>query len=154
MMKSLSRIINALQRFKNESVTDASADEWQGSEYLRKWILKGVCPVCGKPLGTEHAVAHVGSCNFSGPNVSNGFLQEVKERRWSEVAQPFYRITSMDLMSCELVRCSAGLAVVVWVEVDLGIGGDQYMIHSERIAEVELTQIESITKLIWVPFRT
>lgn len=66
-------------------MTDVNTDDRQWVEYLRKWIFKGACPVCSRALDTGHAVAHVGSCNFSGPNVSNGFLQQVKERQWSEV---------------------------------------------------------------------
>jgi hypothetical protein len=80
-------------------------------------------------------------------------LQQVKDRRWREVVQPFSRITSMDLMSCELVRCPAGLALAVWVEVDLAVAGDQYMIHSERIDEPELAEIQLGTAFKWVPFR-
>ena len=136
--------------------------EAEGSEraaFLRKWIFKARCPVCLRDLNArhfilnaQHAIAHVGSCNFNGPNLSNGFLRQVKNRDWSEVIKPFTRMTSMDMMSCELLRCPDALAIAVWVEVDLALGGDQFLAYLERIDEYELSQIEQVTALSWIRF--
>ena len=139
----------------NQIETDGS--EW--AAFLRKWIFKARCPVCLRDLNAQHvilnaqhAIAHVGSCNFNGRNPSNGFLRQVKNRDWSEVIKPFTRMTSMDMMSCELLRCPDALAITVWVEVDLAIGGDQFLAYLERIDEYELSQIEQVTALSWSRF--
>ena len=58
----------------------------------------------------------------------------------------------MDMMSCELLRCPDALAITVWVEVDLAIGGDQFLAYLERIDEYELSQIEQVTALSWSRF--
>ena len=120
--------------------------------YLSKAIFKRICPVCRDSLDARHGAAHVGSCNFNGPNLSNGFLREVKTGQWDEVAKSFERLTSMDMMACEVLRCPRGLCLTVWVEVDLAIGGDQYLVYAERIDEYELSKIEQVTSLKWLSF--
>ena len=129
-----------------------STSESQWVHYLSKRILKGICPVCLNRLNARHAVAHIGSCNFNGPNLANGFLAEVKNRKWDNLIEPFARLTSKDMMACEVVRCPSGWDLIVWVEVDLAIAGDQYLIYTERIGEYELSQIEQVTSLHWVSF--
>jgi hypothetical protein len=130
----------------------ATSEDEQWTSYLSKWILRGRCPVCFDDLGCRHAIAHIGSCNFNGPNLSNGFLKEVKNRQWQEIIEPFDRLSSMDMMACEVVRCPSGLTLIVWVEVDLAIAGDQYLVYSERIDEYEVSQIQQVTPLNWVSF--
>ena len=120
--------------------------------FLRKRIFKSGCPVCLRPLNMRHTIAHVGSCNFNGPSLSNGFLGHVKNRDWSEVIKPFTRLTSMDLMACEVLRCPHSLALAVWVEVDLVLGGDQYLAYFERIDEYDLSRIELVSSLHWSRF--
>jgi hypothetical protein len=120
--------------------------------FLRKRIFKAKCPVCVSDLNARHTVAHVCSCNFSGPSLLNGFLRQVKNREWRDVVQPFSRLTSMDLMACEVLRCPSAMAIVVWVEVDLVFGGDQYLAYFERIDEYDLEQIEQVVPLNWTRF--
>jgi hypothetical protein len=132
------------------SGVDTEEAEW--TSYLHRWIFKRKCPVCCHDLNARHAIAHVGSCNFNGPNLSNGFLQRVKNRQWQEVIGPFTRISSMDLMACEALRCPSGLALIVWIEVDLAIAGDQYVAYMERIDEYEVSQIQELTSLKWISF--
>ncbi len=121
--------------------------EWAG--YLRKWIFKDRCPVCSGKLGFRHSVAHVGSCNFNGPALWSGFLSEVKNGQWSKVVEPFSRLTSMDMMACELLRYPKAKVVCVWVEVDLVMAGDQYLVYFERVAEYDVSKIEEVTSIVW-----
>jgi hypothetical protein len=144
---------------KMGSMDQIDTEKSERANYLRKLIFKSRCPVCLRELNAwhvisnvQHAVAHVGSCNFNGPNLSNGFLRQVKNREWSEVIEPFTRMTSMDMMSCELLRCPDSLAIAVWVEVDLAIGGDEYLAYLERIDEYDLSRIERVTALCWTRF--
>jgi len=120
--------------------------------FLRKHIFKTRCPVCLRTLNLRHAIAHVGSCNFNGPSLSNGFLAQVKSRDWAEVIKPFTRLTSHDLMACEVLRCPDSLALAVWVEVDLAIGGEQYLAYFERIDDYDLSRIEQAAPLRWRRF--
>lgn len=129
---------------------EAERKEWV--TFLSTRIFKGRCPVCFKGLNRFHAIAHVGSCNFNGPNLSNGFLRQVKNGEWPQVVEPFTRLTSMDMMACEVLRCPDAMAVSVWVEVDLAIAGDQYLAYVERIDEYALSQIERATSLHWTRF--
>ncbi len=122
------------------------------TDYLQRWILHGRCPVCQHNLDATHSAAHVGSCNFPGPNPQNGFLQDVMARNWPEVVHPFERLSSMDLMACEVIECPKGFALLVWVEVDLVIGGDQYAIHTELIKNADVNQLEKFVKLQWMSF--
>ena len=138
------------------SMTQIEAEGLERADFLRKWIFKSRCPACLRDLNArhvisnaQHAIAHLGSCNFNGPSLSNGFLRQVKNGEWSEVVQPFARMTSMDMMSCELLRCPDALAILVWVEVDLAIAGDQYLAYLERIDEYALSQIEQVAPLRW-----
>ena len=133
-------------------MSDMATELSELANFLRKWIFKTRCPVCLSTLNFRHSIAHVGSCNFNGPCLSNGFLGQVKIRDWAEVAQPFTRLTSMDLMACEVLRCPESLALVVWVEVDLAIGGDQYLAYLERINAYDLSQIEQVTPVSWARF--
>jgi hypothetical protein len=94
------------------SSTEPELTEWVS--YLRRWIFKGVCPVCQKGLNRRHSIAHIASCNFNGPSLSNGFLQQVKNREWAGIVLPFSRPTSQDMMACELLRCHDAMAIVVW----------------------------------------
>ncbi len=122
------------------------------TNYLRRWILYGRCPVCQRKLDATHSAAHVGSCNFPGPNPQNGFLQDVIARNWSAVVQPFERLTSMDLMSCEVIQCPKGFALLTWVEVDQGIAADQYAVHTERIENEDINRLGKSVKLQWLNF--
>jgi hypothetical protein len=126
--------------------------ETQWTSYLSKTILKGRCPVCLHDPTWRHSIAHIASCNFNGPNLANGFLTQVKNRDWQNVIQQFSRLSSMDMMACEVIRCPSGLALIVWVEVDLVIGGDQYLIYTERIDEYTLSQVQQLTPLEWISF--
>jgi hypothetical protein len=125
-------------------------EEWAG--YLKKWIFRGECPVCHHALDSRHNIAHIASCNFNGPNLENGFIDEVKARNWVAIVKPFDRLTSMDLMACEAVRCPNGFALVVWVEVDQGSGGAQYSIYIERIEDDVVDRLKEYVELVWQEF--
>lgn len=152
MMNLLTRRLWPKIRIGGKILSDANREQFEWTKYLEKWIFKKVCPVCRRRLDSRHSAAHVGSCNFNGPNLSNGFLQEVKNREWNKVSEPFVRLESMDMMACEVVRCPDGLSLTVWVEVDLAIGGDQYLVYTELIEEYDLQQIERVIDLKWIPF--
>jgi len=125
-------------------------EQWAG--YLNRWILSGQCPVCYHTLDSRHGVSHIASCNFSGPNLENGFLDEVKTRDWGAIVKPFDRLTSMDLMACEAIRCPKAFALLVWVEVDQGSGGAQYPIYFERIETHVLDGVREHAELVWQEF--
>jgi hypothetical protein len=133
-------------------MNDSKSEQAEGIQFLHRQIFKRICPVCLDRLNSSHMIAHIGSCNFNGPSLSNGFLQEVKGRLWADVAKPFSRLSSMDLMSCEIIRCKGGQSLAVWVEVDLGIGGAQYLVYTERIEDYDLSQIEKVARLQWLHF--
>jgi hypothetical protein len=122
------------------------------AKFLKRWILNGACPLCLRLLDSDHSVAQIASCNFPGPNPENGFLEEVKARNWSRVVNPFDRLASMDLMSCDVIRCREGLALILWVEVDQGIGGDQYLVYKEEIESADLVVLNAYVELIWEQF--
>ena len=58
----------------------------------------------------------------------------------------------MDLMSCDVIRCREGLALILWVEVDQGIGGDQYLVYKEEIESADLVVLNAYVELIWEQF--
>jgi len=152
MMQLLRTNIRRMKSVFGLFESECASEEEKRTSYLYRWIFKGVCPVCCKDLKTRHEIANVGSCNFSGPNLNNGFLIQVKNRKWQEVIEPFTRITSMELMACEILCCPNSIAIVVWVEVDLAIGGDQYLVYSERIEEYDFEQIQQAKTLNWISF--
>jgi len=55
-------------------------------------------------------------------------------------------------MACEVLRCPDSLALAVWVEVDLAIGGEQYLAYFERIDDYDLSRIEQAAPLRWRRF--
>jgi hypothetical protein len=125
-------------------------EEWAG--YLKRWILRDECPVCHHTLDSRHSVAHIASCNFNGPNLENGFIDEIKARNWEAIAKPFDRLTSMDLMACEAISCPKGFALVGWVEVDHGGVGAQYPTYIERIESHVLDRVKEHVELLWQEF--
>jgi hypothetical protein len=128
----------------------AAAKELQ---YLQTRVLKNKCPVCEEGLDARHSLAHVGVCNFAGPDETRGFLKEVKAHEWAEVTQPFLVTNSEDRMVCELIHCANGYALVVWVETNVVGLIDQRIIFSERILVEEITRISSYVQLSWMPFQ-
>jgi len=121
--------------------------------YLQTRIFKNKCPVCEEGLDARHSLAHVGVCNFAGPDETRGFLKEVKAREWAEVTRPSSITTSLDRMVCELISCTNGYGLVVWVEIDLVGFIDQRTILSERIPVEEVARIGSYMQLVWTPFQ-
>ena len=133
-------------------MNDVASELSESAAFLRKRIFKTRCPVCLNTLNFRHAITHVGSYNFNGPSLSNGFLEQVKSRDWAEVVKPLARLTTKDLMACEVLRCPESLALAVWVEVDLVFGGDQYLAYLERINDYDLSRIEQVAPLRWARF--
>jgi hypothetical protein len=121
-------------------------------KYLRRWILHGHCPVCQHKLDANHSVTHVGSCNFPGPNPENGFIADIRARNWGEIVKPFFRIPSQDMMSCDVIHCPQGFALLVWVEVDLVLAGDQYPVYIEQIEENEMRRLSEFVEPRWQRF--
>jgi len=144
--------IEALTKFFGVFAHRSRSEFEQWASYLKRWILLGECPVCHHTLDSRHRVSHIASCNFNGPNLENGFLDEVKARDWGAIVKSFDRLTSMDLMACEAVSCPEGFAIVVWVEVDQGSGGAQYPIYIERIEGNVLDGVREQVELVLHPF--
>jgi hypothetical protein len=80
-------------------------------------------------------------------------LKEVKVREWAEVIRPFCVTTSQDRMMCELIYCTNGYGLVVWVENNLVSFIDQRTIFSERISVEEVARIGNYVPLAWIPFQ-
>ena len=109
--------------------------------------------MCEEGLDARHSLAHVGVCNFAGPDETRGFLKEVKAHEWAEVTKPFLVTTSEGRMVCELIHCTNGYGLVVWVEIDLVGFIDQRTILSERIPVEEVARIGSYVNLVWIAFQ-
>lgn len=120
--------------------------------FRSRWLLKGRCPFCSGTL-EGHSLAWVGACNFNGPNPRNGFLDEIIAREWHRVVDPeFYRLRSMDMMCCDLLRCSVGVGLVVWADVDI-LGPHEFsIIRTELLKEDEVREIEHVASLRWMEF--
>lgn len=129
----------------------SESEKWL--EYLRDRILGAQCRVCGEPLDSQHTVAQLGACIFSGDPLTGGFLREVQTRDWAQVAQPFLHISGQDVMACEMIRCpSSGAELVVWVELKTLTSIDQAVLFREKLTASEASEIEEVNRPSWLPF--
>ena len=159
--RTITSLINGIARLgrwlsahvRTSEAPAESTDAAKELRYLRSRILKNKCPVCEEDLDARHSLAHVAVCNYPGPDEARGFLKEIKARDWAIVTRPFLVTTSEDRMVCELIHCTNGYGLVVWVENNLVGFIDQRTIFSGRIPVEEVASIGNYKQLVWTPFQ-